>query len=141
MATATYDPKDVSIIIGSHIVSGFADGTFIRVERNNAMWTTQTGASGETVRQKSNDRSGKITISLMEHSPTNDILAGYLQADEVKNAGTFPFIMTHAGRNEIHEATQCWVENAPGTEKGKDASTREWVLQTGELATFSGGMK
>lgn len=141
MATATFDPRNVSIIIGSHVVGGFADGTFITVERSTPTWSKQIGASGESVRIKSNDRSGKITLTLQQTSLSNDVLDGYRMADELKNAGKFPFIMNEAGGASLAEGTETWVLQPPNLEYGKDLGTRQWVLETGDLFMAIGGMK
>lgn len=140
MSMKTYDPKNVSIIIGSHIVSGFADGTFINVERRNPTWSLVAGASGETERSKSNDKSGRITLTLLQSSASNDILSGFAQSDELDNSGTFPLLMKEDTGTTIIEATEAWCTKPSNTPYGKESQGREWVIETGELVMVVGGI-
>ena len=64
MALKTYDPKQISVIVGGAIISGFADGEFVTTERNEDAFTLNVGADGEGGRVKSNNKSGRITLTL-----------------------------------------------------------------------------
>ncbi len=138
--TQTYDAKNISISVGAHIVGGFADGTFLKIERNNDSWTTQSGASGETVRSKTNDRTGKYTFTLQQTSLSNDVLMGFFLTDELKNLGKFPIIVREVTGNTVSQATEAWVMKLPSVEYGKESGNREWVIETGELLLFVGGI-
>ena len=140
MATKTYDPKNVTVLIGAHIASGFADGTFINASRNNQMWTVQSGASGETARSKSGDLSGTIELTFMQTSETNDILSGYAIADESNfSNGTFPITITDGNGATLLSGLQSWIQKQPDVELGKDLSERTWTIETGELLMNVGG--
>ena len=135
-----YDPNEVSLIIGSHIAGGFADGTFLTVARNNDLFTLAVGASGEAARSKSNDRSGRFTLTLMQSSETNDILNGFAAADERGNAGKFPVLVKDNNGNAIYEATEAWVVKKPDSGYAKEIENREWIIETGELIHETGGI-
>lgn len=135
----TYDPLQVSVILGSHIVTGFADGTFVSIERNNQTFELVSGASGETARAKSNDRSGTVTITLMQTSESNSVLSGFAAADELSNSGKFPIIVKDNNGDSLYEATEAWVQQPASVEFSKEISEREWVLETGELIMVTGG--
>lgn len=137
--TTDYNPADVSVIIGSHIVSGFADGTFIGIERNNDAFTRVAGADGENARSKSNDKSGRLTLTLLQTSQSNEVLSGFAAADEASNGGTFPFLIKDNNGNSLYAAEVSWVVKYPAVEYGKEISNREWVIETGELIPFVGG--
>ena len=135
----TYDPLQVSVIVGAHIVTGFADGTFVSVERNNQTFELVSGASGETARSKSNDRSGTITITLLQTSESNSVLQGFATADELSNSGKFPVIVKDNNGESLYEATEAWIQQPATAEFSKEISEREWVLETGQLIMASGG--
>ena len=63
MAVRTYDPKQVIITVGGVPMSGFADGSFLTIDRDDNQWTKVTGADGTSTRIKSNNRSGNMTIT------------------------------------------------------------------------------
>ncbi|TDI74601.1 MAG: DUF3277 family protein [Betaproteobacteria bacterium] len=135
-----YDPKKVTLNLGGHIAQGFAEGTFITVARNNDMWTLQSGASGETARSKSNDRSGTIEVTLMQTSITNDYLASKAALDESDlNGGKFAAGLMDANGTTLVGAVELWVKQQPSMELAKELSDRTWMLETGDLEMFVGG--
>ncbi len=140
MATKDYDPLKVAITINGQTVEGFADGTYISVSRNNQSWTVQSGASGETARAKSNDRSGIVELTLMQTSAFNDILSGLFFSDEGElNAGKFVFALIDQNGNTNLAADQMWVQQPPTVEFGKELGDRVWTLETGSLLYISAG--
>ena len=136
-----YDPLKVAIHIGGIAVEGFADGTFITVNRNSQSWTNQSGAGGESARSKSNDKSGTVELTLMQSSLTNDRLSSLMLADEnVGGSGKFGFTMTDANGNTSITSTDMWVQQPPSVEYGKELSDRVWTLETGNLIYGPGGV-
>lgn len=129
----TYDPKNVSLILGSHIATEFEDGTFIQVERNNDTWAIKKGASGETARAKSNDRSGIFTFTPMQTSPTNDFLSALAIADETNNSGVIPVMLIENGGTTVASAAEAWVRRPSPIEYSKTVGARSWILETGDL--------
>jgi hypothetical protein len=136
----SYDPKNVSMIIGSHIVTEFEDGTFINVERNNDTWAIKKGASGETARAKSNDRSGIFTFTLMQTSPSNDFLSALAITDEASNSGVVPVLIKENGGTTACQATEAWIRRPSAVEYSKTVGARSWILETGDLVMNVGGL-
>ena len=135
----TYDPSQVVITVGGAIISGYADGAFITLSRNSDMFSRVAGADGENARVKSSDKSGKVTLTLMQTSDSNDILTGFAAADELANSGVVPFAMKDISGRTVALAPRAWVTKLPDSEFGKEAGTREWVLEMDELDMFVGG--
>ena len=135
-----YDPKQVSIIVGGHIVEGYADGTFIKVARNNDMFSTKVGASGEGARAKSNDKSGTFEITLMQSSRSNSILAGFAIADENNNGGQVPVLMQDNNGDTIASCSNGWVKKMPDLEYGKELADRVWVIESDNVFLKPGGL-
>ena len=134
-----YDPKKVVLTIGGHPVEGYADGTFITVSRNNQMWTLQSGASGETARSKSNDRSGTVEIVLMQTSVSNDVLSTKVKDDDLNNSGKFVLGIDDEHGKTVIAGLESWVQQQPSTEFAKELSERTWIIETGDLEMFIGG--
>lgn len=134
----TYDPKAYSCILGGHIAEGFADGTFIRVERNNDTWQTKVGADGEGARAKSNDKSTRVTLTLMQTSLTNSYLSGLAKADELNNGGVIPFLLKDGNGDTVVEALTIWAVKPATIELGKEITNREWILETNDADIFVG---
>ena len=139
MALKTYDPKQVSIVIGARPISGFADGEFIRVERNNDSWAYSTGADGEGTRVKSNDRSGRVTVILASTSESNGYLSELVIADELSGTGTIPVLIRDSSGNDLHACENAWCVKMPSASYDKAATNREWIFETNDLNMYLGG--
>lgn len=127
MAIRTYDPKNVIVTINGTPVTGFADGTGIKVSRLNDMYTTSTGMDGDTSRVKSNDKSGEVTLTLAQTSPSNDLLSDLSNKDEV-DADLATVQVADVVTGSIYTSATGWVKKHPDIEFGKDVSNREWIM-------------
>lgn len=140
MSLKTYDPKQVAVIVGSRALTGLADGEFVSVERNADSWVRTTGIHGEVTRAKQNDKSGRITLTLMAASVDNGYMSDLHTTDELGGAGTFAVTIRDASGNDLHVAATAWIVKPATAAYAKDASgTRQWVIETDELVTYMGG--
>ena len=135
----TYNPKRVQLAIGPHIVTGFADGTFIQVERTSDQFQVVIGADGEAARAASADKSGTLTLTLMQTSASNDFLSTALLTDEQTNLNTMPLLMKDVSGRTLVQAAEGWIKKYATIEFGKEIVSREWVYETGELFIHEGG--
>jgi len=138
MAVRTYDPKSVVITIGGVPMSGFADGTFLVVDRDENAFTKVTGADGTSTRVKSNNRSGSMTLTLKQSSPSNDVLSGFAALDELSNSGVVPILIKDLSGNSLFFSATGWVQKYPSSEFAKEISNREWVLDLVDVDMFVG---
>lgn len=135
----TYNPQDVIITIGGAAMSGFAEDTFVNVARDEQSFTKVVGADGRTSRSKTSNKSGTLTLTLMQTSDSNDVLSAYLAQDERSNDGTFSvLIQDNSGRTQIFSAV-AWVQGMPAVEFGRDVGTREWVIELADIEFTIGG--
>jgi len=138
MSVRTFDPKEVSVIVGEYIIRGFSEDK-ITVARDNPGWELVVGADGEGTRVKSNDNSGTITITLQQASPSNDDLSTLANLDSLSNSGLRPFYMKDNLGTTIMTAATCFIEQIPEATFGKTQNDRAWVLKTDNLVQFLGG--
>lgn len=135
----TFDPKQVSIIIGGHIVQGFADGTFAKLARNNEMFALKVGADGEGARAKSNDKSGRLEITLLQSSASNDVLSGFALADELNNQGQVPALIKDNNGTTLCQALTAWIVKQADVEMGKEITDRVWIVESDAWDMLVGG--
>lgn len=135
----TYNPKKIQLAVGSHIVTGFADGTFVQVDRTADQFQVVVGADGEAARSASADKSGTVTITLMQTSASNDFLSNALTTDEDTNLNTMPLLMKDISGRTVVQAAEGWIKKYATVELGKEIVSREWVYETGELLITEGG--
>ena len=137
--STTYDP---ALIVASFLgipISGYADGTFVAVERNNESFTLMVGAGGEAARARSRNSSGKVTFTLMSTSPVNDLLSSAWHADELVGAGVGPVMVKDMAGGTLCIANNAWIQKGPKVEYGKEISTREWVIECEAIYINAGG--
>lgn len=139
MALKTYDPAMVSISMGGVPISGYAEDSFISVERDEDAFELSVGANGEGTRSKSNNKSGTITMTLAQSSDSNVILSGFAQADELANSGVFPVLIKDNSGKSLHFAATAWIQKIAPAEYAAASGEREWVIRTDDLQSFIGG--
>lgn len=131
----TYDPKQVKILLDGALISGYADGTFVNIEFNNDAYSLLVGADGESVRSKSNDRSAKITFTLLPTSRANAILDAFQKTDRLTNLGRFAISIVDMLTGTNFLAPAAWVVKDPGQDFQKEAQAKTWVCETASCET------
>lgn len=139
MSVKTYNPADVLLVVAGIPISGYADGTFIAIGRDNPSYNSGTGSDGEGWRAKSNDKSGTCTLTLLQTSLSNDALSGLAQLDELSGDGVGPLLLKDNSGRSLYSAETCWLEKPADAEFAREASDREWVIKTDKLNVFVGG--
>ena len=139
MAVAQFDPKQVTVIFGGKIIQGFMDGTFITAERNEQAFNLKVGVDGSGARAKNNNRSGKVTLTLLQTSGSNDDLSSFAAADELSSTGALPLLIRDASGRTVVSALTAWVQKYANAEFAKEISNRVWVLETDELIMLVAG--
>lgn len=141
MATKLYDPASVIVSFGPNVMSGFADDTMVRVERDEDTFTKKVGVDGECTRTRNMNRCGSITVMLMATSAANLVLSALHNIDELSpnGASILPILVKDTKGNTLHTALSAWIRKPPVSETAKEVGTREWVLDTGPMVNVEGG--
>jgi hypothetical protein len=138
MGIRTYDPGRVIVSFLGINITGYAKGTFIKAERNEDTYSLMVGAGGETARSRSRNRSGKVTITLMSSSPTNDYLSAAAAADEVAGTGVGPLQIKDLNGTSLVHGANGWIVKPAPLEEGEEITNREWVIEVDELDMLVG---
>jgi hypothetical protein len=142
MTTKIFDADQVAVsAFGFPINSGYADGEFVRIERDAEDFTLIYGTDGESTRSKTNKKGAKITLTLMQTSDSNILLnqVSLLDRTASNGAGIGALSIEDMNGTSIAFAEKCWIEKRPDVSYGREAGPREWVLRTGELTDVVGG--
>jgi len=131
----TYDPKKVLVSLGSHMVTGYADGTFVNIAYNGEGIGTVVGADGEVSRYIDPDRTANVTITVKQTSPTVDFCQRMHDKDLVTGEGILPILIKDMRGGLIFSANDSWVVKPPDREYGKDIANREIVIACGATTT------
>lgn len=134
----TYDPKNIILTINGIPISGYSDGTFLEIDRNEPTWNTVVGADGLVTRGKTNNFSGTLTVTLKQSSPSNDILSGIMALDEVSNTGVFPVLVKDLSGDSIYFAGSAWINQYANSTFDKAITDRQWSITLAQADIFVG---
>lgn len=135
----TYDPGKIVIIFKGITVQAPADGTFVSAERDNDSFTKSYGARGDAVRVRVRKMGGKVTITLMGISPTNDQFSTLLALDEETGAGVGALQIEDLNGTTLVHATNAWLVRPANYQGAAEATDREWTIDCEKLDTYVGG--
>jgi hypothetical protein len=139
----TYDPSEVKIVVGTFVLSGYADGTFVKITRSGDAFEKKKGADGTVDRINKNAYDFEVEITIKQTSPYNAILSGLLAADQLSNNGVFPLTITDlsgatTGPSAFF-APQAWIMKDPEVDYGDALKNHTWKFATGAGANYIAG--
>jgi hypothetical protein len=141
MGVKNYDPAANVLVFAGIPISGFADGTYVSVEQNEDSYALTVGADGEGCRSKTNNRSARVTVTLMQSSLSNDLLSALHNVDLASPAGDGigPFLMKDLTGTTVMAAEKAWLVRFPTSSYARDPETREWIIETDHMIQNVGG--
>lgn len=124
----TYNSKKVTCALGSHIVTGFADDSFISVEESSDGVSVVSGADGELARSVDPSELFTLKLSLQQQSRSNQWLNKMYYADKKSESGTFSVNIKDLLGKDTFVADVAWVTKLPNITKGKAQNNLEWTI-------------
>lgn len=128
----TYNPKEITISLGNHIVTGYADDSFVGIEASGDGVTKKVGCDGEINRSISPDNTYVIKLSLQQMSESNSFLQNKLAQDRKSGDGLFPVLIKDLKGGMVFSSDAAWAIKPAGRTFGKEVTNREWEIHTGE---------
>lgn len=142
MGLKIYDSKEVSIIFaGIPVDGGYAEGEFCRIEQTEEDFLTVIGTDGEVSRSKSNNKSAKVTLSLMQTAAVNAALSALNNLDKRagNGAGVGPLLIKDRQGTSLYTASKAWISKPPDVSFDKTATARAWEITCADLERLDGG--
>jgi hypothetical protein len=124
----TYDPAQIVVTLGPYLLSGFAEGTFVKVSRDEDAFLKKTGVDGETARARNKNRGGKVELTLLQSSASNDTLSAIAQAGELTGTDVYPLLIKDLLGTTLVMAPLAWPQKPADVEEGKEISDRAWTI-------------
>ena len=121
----TYNPEQVSILIGVSLLTGWNNIRIGRAE-DGAMFSVGTG--GEVTRTLNANKLGSFVITMQQSSIDNETLS----ALEISKAVVPSSVIDKSGTT-VAIIDLGTVVKIPDSDLGKEAGTREWTI-TGEMS-------
>ena len=137
--TKTLDPAKILITFHGFPINGFADGTFVSVDRDSASFSKTVGADGEVARAKSADKSGSIKVTLLQTAQANEILSNELEKDEASGSNVGPVQVKDLGGKTLVAGAEAWIEKPATVVFAKEVEAREWTIHVASMDVHEGG--
>ena len=142
---STYSPEDVVVVLAngsfSHVINGYADGTFIGISREVPASTLYVGSDLSNARVIRANKASTVTLSLHQASESNDVLSQLLANDEVARDNTWLFSLTikdNTGRS-LYFSPQAFISIEPDRSFSTGIENRDWGIQCVSLQGVTGG--
>lgn len=117
----TYDPSEVSVVIGGAIIKSWDEVSVVMEEDRNVLSAATTG---EATRTKNANRLGIIEITLPQTSGDNLALSGLLAIDV-----PVPCAVIDSGGASLHIMPQGVIMKSPDSGYAKENGTRVWTIK------------
>lgn len=143
---ANYSPEDVFVVLsnpifGTHIISGTAEGTFVSYERSVDRSTLVVGSDLFATRVLRRNKSGTVTLTLMQASTSNDVLSMIALRDEESHDNRYLFSVTIndlSGRS-VFFAPEAFIGNDPSVSYSEGSENRDWTITVTSVEKHIGG--
>lgn len=134
----TYDPKQIIVNFLGITITGFAEDSFVEVDYDEDAFIKKTGAGGEVARTRNQNKGGSVKVTLMQSSPTNDLLSAAAILDRKAGTGVGALQVKDGLGTSLHSAAEAWIKKVPASPYAKALGEREWVFDCAELEHFVG---
>lgn len=125
----TYDFKKVSVIVDGVYITGYHDGSVIKVEKNEDDVTPHVGADGEVTYAESADQTGKITITLKQTSSSLPFLQQLRKSKRI-----FPIQIVDNNTNAYRTGgSEARILKMPDREWGNEVNPVEVQIHVADL--------
>lgn len=127
-----YSPESIVATISKGdlvwTLTGFADGTFLTIERMVPSSEPYIGADLSGGRVKRKNRSATATFTLHQYSETNKVLQDLQRADENDDGNTwvFNFGVKDASGQSLFFSSQTVINSPPSVAYSTTTETRDW---------------
>ncbi|QXJ39589.1 hypothetical protein BV455_02955 [Parageobacillus caldoxylosilyticus] len=125
----TYDFKKVSVIADGVFITGYHDGSVIKVEKNEDDVTPHVGADGEVTYAESADQTGTITLTLKQTSASLPFLQQLRKSKKI-----FPIQIVDNNTNAYRVGgSEARILKMPDREWGNEVQPVEVQIHVSDL--------
>lgn len=124
MSATTYDPQDVTVIVGGNYLTGFGED-MVEIEKDEDGYEVKVGAQGDVARTKINNPLATVKVTLLSTSPLVPVM------DKLARTGELvPVSVIHNGTpKETVTVTEAFVKKPAARSYGNEVGDREYELQ------------
>lgn len=136
-----YSAREVSVAWGMINFEGFSGDNIVSMEYNSD-WTTETiSADGKLATAVTPDRTGTVTVELMQNSETHIALTAILAAQETNGDTSVIYrsdlAVADPSGSSGYIARDAYIKKPPTIGLGVDVQTREWTFYAAKIEPLS----
>lgn len=135
----THDPASMVFTVGGNVITGFMDGTYLTVERDEDTYTLHVGSDGEVARVRNRNKSGRFTFILQQTSPSNAILSALATLDEQTGVPAGASYLRDLLGTTVLGGDESYVLKPASSPFAKEMQGREWTVIVPRLDGVVGG--
>lgn len=136
---SSYSSQNVTVTFLGVVISGFAEGDdSIMIERNKPIMTQQIGMQGDGLYNQTADKSGVVTLKLLQNCEENTFLSAKVQAAEIGGIVSGELIVTEIGNDAQSTARKCVIEGMPKFQRGETSVPVEWRFLSTDISITQG---
>lgn len=137
--TETYDPKDIILIVGGKIITGFTEDLITFSYEVNQV-EDEAGADGEVVRRIVNDNRGTLTPTLQQTSQSNLVLSTFANVDRISGDGVFPIVLRNNRGLDLLTGGSAWIQKQADLTFRAGIEGRAWPIRIAHAQLVVGGV-
>ena len=122
--SGVYAWEDVQVQVNGQPITGFLEGSKVRVTRMDDRVNVIDGTDGQSFFAVNFMTKGEIEITLSYKSPSNAILD-----DLEKNRTVVPFFLSDSRSGDEDSAEECMVAKRPDREWDDNPGPRVWLIR------------
>lgn len=124
----TYNPKKITLALGRHIASGFADDSFITIEPAGDGNSYVVGADGEVLISVDPSSVFTVKVALLQRSKTNAYLNTMYENLKSGQDGLFSVNIKDLIGKDKFTGSKAFVTKPASKGYGKAGTNREWEI-------------
>lgn len=128
MDISTYNPRKISLSLGRHIASGFADDSFITIDPTGDGNSYVVGADGEVLISVDPGNVFTVKVALLQRSKTNAYLNTMYEKLKAGQDGLFSVNIKDLIGNDKFTGSKAFVTKPASKGYGKAGTNREWEI-------------
>ena len=135
----SYSAQNVTVTFLGKVISGFTEGDdVVMVERNKPTLTQSIGVQGDAVYTQTSDKSGVVTLKLLQGCEENTFLSSKIQASEAGGIISGELIITETGNDAKVTARKAVIEAMPKFQRGESQTAVEWRFLSADIDITQG---
>ena len=132
----TYSPYDVQCTLGGYSLAGWEE---VSISRSVQGFRSIRGIRGKNTRVRNVDSSATISISLIQTSPSNDVLSTIHTMDMQRGTGRLAITLKDKSGRSLFHSDEAYITGFPESVFTNGIETRIWTIFCQTTSSFSVG--